>query len=53
LIQDNKSTDTTREYGNGEKDGEAEPWLNKDQVELVVQLMVFAIGCILQPFMPT
>jgi hypothetical protein len=42
-ILDKKNTDITKEFGNGEKDGEAEPWHSKDQEELEEPLMVIAI----------
>lgn len=40
------------ECGDGEKDGVQGPWLLKDQVEQVVQLMDTVIDYILLLFMP-
>ena len=40
---DKKNTGITKEFGNGEKDGEAEPWHSKDQEELEEQPMAIAI----------
>jgi hypothetical protein len=53
LIQDSRSIDIMKEYGNGGKDGEVELWLNRDQVEQVVPLTDIVIVCILLPSMPT
>lgn len=42
-----------RESGSGGKAGEAELWLNKEQVEPVEPLMVIAIVSIPLPYTPT
>ena len=53
LIQDSRNIGIMKEYGNGEKDGEVELLLNKDQVEQVVPHTDIVIVCILLHSMPT
>lgn len=48
-----KNTGTMREFGSGEKAGEAEQWPNKELEEQEELLMAIAIGYILQLSMPT
>lgn len=50
-ILDRRSTDITKEFGSGERVGEAEPWLSKDLVVLDVLLMVIVTDCIQLLFM--
>ncbi len=51
MILGRRSTDITKEFGSGERVGEAEPWLNKDLVVLDVLLMVIVTDCIQLLFM--
>ena len=52
-IQVKRNIGTMKEYGSGEKVGEVELWLNKEQEELVEQLMDIVIDFTLQLSMPT
>ena len=53
LILVKKSTVIIKAYGNGERDGEAEQWLSRDQEELDVPLMGIVIDYIHQHCMQT
>jgi hypothetical protein len=50
-IVDNKNIDFSIMFGNGKKDGEVKPWLNKDPVEQEEQLMDIVIDCTVPLFM--
>ena len=52
LIADKKNIDTSIRYGNGKKDGDQKPWLNKDLVEPVERHTVIAIDYFPLPYMP-